>query len=116
MSGNPRNKNGARRRAIRKRHKAIGAPCWLCGKPIDYSLPAGHPMSFEVDEVVPVSLGGSPIEWENTRPAHRICNQRRGNKPVRINKAEEHEAVDTNNTLEQPLPRSRDWLGGIPST
>lgn len=76
-------------------------------------------MSFEVDEVVPVSLGGSPIEWENTRPAHRICNQRRGNKPVRINKDEDHEeqqeAVDTNNTLEQPLPRSRDWWGGIPS-
>nr|DAM59856.1 MAG TPA: HNH endonuclease [Caudoviricetes sp.] len=37
-------------------------------------------MSFEVDEVVPVSRGGSPIDRANVQPAHRICNQRRGNR------------------------------------
>lgn len=37
-------------------------------------------MSFEVDEIVPVSRGGSPIDRANVQPAHRICNQRRGNR------------------------------------
>lgn len=76
---NPRRSNGSRRDAIRRRWRSIGAPCALCGKPIDYSLPAGHPMSFEVDEIVPVSKGGDPLDFSNTQPAHRACNQRKGN-------------------------------------
>lgn len=44
----------------------------------DYSLPAGHPMSFEVDEIVPVSKGGDPLDFDNTQPTHRVCNQRKG--------------------------------------
>ena len=95
---NPRISNGAARRAIRARWKAIGDPCHLCGKPIDYSLgmivdertgkKRPHPMSFVVDEIIPVSRyreGGfeSPeqaaITWGNTQPAHYICNARKGN-------------------------------------
>ena len=86
MSGNPRRANGSRRDKIRDRWRAIGAPCGICGKPIDYSLGIvtvngkrrPHPMSFVVDEVVPVSKGGDPLDFENTRPAHWICNARRG--------------------------------------
>ena len=95
MSSNPRRANGSRRDKIRDRWKAIGAPCWICGKPIDYSLGMvtvngkrrPHPMSFVVDEVVPVSRyreGGfdsaaqAATTFENTRPAHWICNARRG--------------------------------------
>ena len=51
-----------------------------CAYLTDYDLPAGDPMSFEVDEIVPVSLGGSPIDPNNVQPAHRICNQRKGNR------------------------------------
>lgn len=40
-------------------------------------------MSFELDELVPVSKGGSPFDFENVAPAHRICNQKRGNKALR---------------------------------
>ena len=86
---NPRYANGTRRRAIRNRWKAIGDPCHICGHPIDYSLGMvedprtgklrPHPMSFVVDEIVPVSLGGDPLDFANTRPAHWICNARRGN-------------------------------------
>lgn len=79
---NPRTKNGAARRKVLRYWRAQGLPCHLCHMPIDYSLPAGDPMSFEVDELVPVSLGGSPYAIENTAPAHRICNEKRGNKPV----------------------------------
>lgn len=52
----------------------------MCGQPIDYSLPALDPWSYELDEIVPVSLGGSELDPDNVQPAHRICNQRKGNK------------------------------------
>ena len=85
--GNPRRANGSRRDAIRARWRSIGAPCSLCGRAIDYSLGMTvdengrrkpHPMSFVVDEIVPVSRGGDPLDFANTRPAHWICNARRG--------------------------------------
>lgn len=79
---NPRRANGHRRSELRRWLRSQGLPCHICGLPIDYSLPAGDPMSFEVDEIVPVSKGGSPLDRSNVAPAHRICNQRRGNKPA----------------------------------
>ncbi len=78
MSRNDR--NGHRRRILRARVKAMGLPCALCGQPIDYSLPALDPWSYELDEIVPVSLGGSELDPDNVQPAHRICNQRKGNR------------------------------------
>lgn len=87
-STNPRYLNSKARNQVRSRIKAMGLPCALCGKPIDYSLgfvddPATgkrrmHPMAFVVDEIVPVSRGGSPIDMENCQPAHWICNARKG--------------------------------------
>lgn len=85
---NPRNQNGSARRKVKQRWRALGLPCAICGKPIDYSLTTvvdtrtgkvrPHPMRFVVDEIVPVSRGGSPYSMDNTRPAHYICNARRG--------------------------------------
>lgn len=72
--------NGARRRKLRARVRAMGLPCAICGGAIDYSLPAGDPLSYELDEVVPYSLGGSAIDPANVQPAHRICNERKGNR------------------------------------
>lgn len=77
---NPRTANGNARRKLRARLRAEGRPCHLCCLPIDYSLPAGDPMSFEVDEIIPVSRGGDPLDYMNVGAAHRICNQRRGNR------------------------------------
>lgn len=77
---NPRNANGNARRKLRARLRAEGRPCHICGLPIDYSLPAGDPWSFEVDEMVPVSRGGDPLDYSNVDASHRICNQRRGNR------------------------------------
>lgn len=84
--GNPRRANGARRDSIRARWRSIGDPCHICHHPIDYTLGMvevngkrrPHPMSFVVDEIVPVSKGGDPLDFANTRPAHWICNARRG--------------------------------------
>ena len=84
---NPRRTNGAARDKVRARLRAEGRGCWICkafGRPdrIDYDLPAGHPGAFEVDELIPVSKGGSPLEYDNLAAAHRRCNQWRGNKSV----------------------------------
>lgn len=93
---NPRNANGHRRRQLVKRVKAEEDTCGICGGPVDKTLTylpgrhgprcAGnctgcvpHPMRAEVDEIVPVSLGGSPYERSNTRLTHRDCNRARGN-------------------------------------
>ena len=52
--------------------------CWLCGEWIDYSLPAFHDRSYELDHVVPKSKGGEDVR-ANVRASHRECNQDRGN-------------------------------------
>lgn len=87
MSSNPRYAKGSARVKLRNRLKAEGRGCWICrafGRPdaIDYSLPARHPRSFEVDELVPVSKGGSPTDYDNVDAAHRECNNWRGNRSV----------------------------------
>lgn len=94
--GNPRRANGSRRSRLRARVAARGEPCHLCGCPIDYELPAGHPMSYELDELLPVSRGGDPLDIGNVAPAHRLCNQRRGNRLL----GEQHPPR---------LPHSRAW-------
>lgn len=104
MATNPRCANGNARRKLRERIKALGLPCAICGQAIDPTLPAGHPMSFEVDEVVPVSRyaeGGYATPQEcaldpaNCRGVHRVCNERRGNR--------------TEARPADGLPKSRDW-------
>lgn len=94
---------------LRKRVASLGLPCSLCGRPIDYTLTTyvdpkdgkrkPHPMRYELDEIVPISKGGSHIDPENVQPTHRICNQRKGNKVVRREPPKEEQT-----------PTSRNWL------
>jgi len=96
---NPRRTNGNLRNKIRARVLREETHCWLCSKPVDTKLPHGLPESPEVDEVVPVSKGGSPYDRKNCRLAHRLCNQKRGNG-------------DRGWTYQEPPPRiktSRKW-------
>ena len=61
--------------------KANEAPCWLCGKAIDYTLPHEHPECFNVDHAIPVSVRPDLAEdVQNCRPSHRVCNERRGDQ------------------------------------
>ena len=92
-SANPRYRNWKAREHIRRKVKQrvlAGERCGICGKPIDLSLPQTWtdpkdgkvkraPWSFEVDEIVPVSCGGDPIDEGNVQPAHRACNAWKGN-------------------------------------
>lgn len=75
---NPRVANGHRRRKLRAQVLAEETHCYRCGQPVDTTLPAGFPESPEVDEIIPVSKGGSPYDRANTRLSHRLCNQRAG--------------------------------------
>ena len=110
MASNPRYANGARRREIRRWLMATQDVCAICGQPIDKSLTTyvdpkdgrakRHPMSFEVDEIVPVSKGGDPLDRRNVQAAHRICNQRRGNGD---------RAARPSRPAGAPLSRSREW-------
>jgi 5-methylcytosine-specific restriction endonuclease McrA len=68
---NPRRTNGHRRDKLRRRVLAEEPDCWLCGKPVDKTLHYLDPMAPEVDEIVPVSLGGDPYARANCRLAHR---------------------------------------------
>ena len=91
---NPRNRNGAARRKLAARLRAEGRGCWICrafGRPdrIDYDLPPGHPLSFEVDERKPVSRWREfgyasaqqcALDYSNVDATHRRCNQWKSNK------------------------------------
>lgn len=94
----PRKVHGYRRQKLRERVRAEGNPCHICGQPIDYSLPARHPMSYELDEVVPVSKGGSHLDYDNCKAAHRICNERKGAR-----------MKWTPKPSQKPSVTSRDW-------
>lgn len=94
MSSNCRYANGALRRKHRDRLRAMGAQCGICkGRlgPIHYDEPSDyqHPLSFVVDEIIPVSRWqqyGYPSEraaaedWSNLQAAHYICNSKKSNK------------------------------------
>lgn len=82
-AGSGRYQNGAARRKCKARHIAAEGPipiCPLCGKPIDLTLKTPHPLSCELDEIIPYSRGGSPTSYDNTQLTHRICNQRKSDK------------------------------------
>ena len=114
---NPRVHNGARRRKHAKRLKAARQQCWICKEfgrnaSIDYSLPYLHPMSFVIDELVPVSRyweGGydSPEQcaqdFNNLAAAHRSCNAWRSNKSVAEVRAIAR-AEREGGQVEDPLP------------
>lgn len=74
--------NSRRREAMKRRLMMLddGDICWLCLRPLDFSLPAKHPLSVEIDEEVPVGLGGDPLDIENCHLVHRACNLRKGCK------------------------------------
>jgi 5-methylcytosine-specific restriction endonuclease McrA len=49
-----------------------GRVCWLCG------LPGAN----TADHVIPRSRGGAVYDLNNLGPAHKPCNESRGNRPA----------------------------------
>jgi len=100
MAANPRQANGYRRRQLRRRILAVENVCAICHEPVDKTLgfmPGKHsvrcakpectgcvpdPRRAEIDEIVPVSLGGDPLLRSNTQLAHRECNRRKSARVI----------------------------------
>ena len=99
---NPRRTNSTRRNRVVARVKAEETDCWLCGEPVDKTLPPHLPDSPEVDEVLPVSKGGDPYDRANCRLAHRKCNRLRGNGDNPI--ARTPDTISTTRRWSDPLP------------
>lgn len=74
--GNSRKRDRLKRRLAMTEHE-----CWLClgaRGPLDLSLPPGLPLSVEIDEEVPFSKGGDPLDPRGTHLVHRVCNLQKG--------------------------------------
>lgn len=59
-------------------HESI---CCICLDLIDPALPPRHKLSFTIQHLVPLSLGGGDV-LENVAPAHYSCNSALGNRVV----------------------------------
>jgi len=121
---NPRRANGSKRDKVRARVLREESTCHLCGQWVDVRLPHGLPGSPEVDELTPVTYGGSPFNRTNCRLAHRYCNRLRWHRPVEPARAE----LMADATLQRRRPTRHDdahaddkprlvrlTQGGIPS-
>ena len=97
----PRRVDARAREQVEARVKAEEHLCHLCLTPVDKTLPAGFPASPEVDEIIPVRMGGDPLDRKNCRLAHKSCNSRRQFMSV----AEFHRRY----LVTEPLVTSRDW-------
>lgn len=59
-----------------------GVCCHICGIPIPHDLVnSNHPMFGTIDHVVPISKGGKDCA-ANRKPAHRLCNQWKGDLEI----------------------------------
>lgn len=72
-------------RRARERCLATGKPCYICGGPIDYSLPYRDPLTRKVNlwsasahHVQALVHGGDPYDIE---PAHLKCNRDIADRP-----------------------------------
>ena len=93
MAINPRWKTG-RRRKYQQRFRAMQAPCGICkGRlgAIHYDEPSDskHPLSFVIDEIIPISkwqqagynsASEAADDFNNLQAAHYICNQMKADK------------------------------------
>lgn len=91
-NSNPRSSQFRKR--MQARFMAMDAPCGICkGRlgPIHYDEPrdTAHPLSFVIDEIIPVSRWkdfGYPsreavaLDINNLQAAHRVCNASKGAK------------------------------------
>ena len=99
-------RNGPLRSQFEANKKIILATqtiCGICGKPVDKSLKAPHPLSATVDHIIPISRNGDPSALENLQLAHRCCNRAKSDKL--LTPTPHDRIVDRN----RDLPLTRDW-------
>lgn len=97
----PRRQHYGLRMDLRKKVFATQEVCGICGRPVDKTLPAGTPLSPELDEIVPIARGGSAYDIDNLQLVHRLCNQKKG--------ASMDGDIKDIHKIENPTPYSRNW-------
>lgn len=114
-AANMRRANGSARDKLRRRVLREEDVCHLCDQAVDKALSHGLPGSPEVDELVPVTYGGDPLDRANCSLAHRYCNRLRWHGPValarqRLAADPPRFALDGSLLMATPLPvTSRKW-------
>lgn len=106
MANRYHSSSSRRNRAVSK-CRARGDACAICWHGIDYALPALDPMSFEADDIVPVSKGGDGTDPLNLQATHRCCNLWRGNRPMSY-------VEDVMNGVVKPKTDPPIWRDGEP--
>ncbi len=96
-------RSGSRWKAVRKaafeRDRDANAPCWICGRPINYAAPSTDPDGWQPDHVLTVhDFPQYALDITNVKPSHARCNNQRG----QADKAERKRASE----LGEP---SEDW-------
>mgnify|MGYP002479923367 CR=1 FL=1 len=69
-------------RRLRKQVLMRESVCYLCGQPVDKSLPSSSPWSASVDHVVARARGGSNADISNLHLVHKVCNSKKGDMPL----------------------------------
>ena len=114
---NARSTNATRWKRLRGRVFAEEDVCHLCLRPVDKSLPHLDPGAPELDHIVPLSMGGDMFARENNRLAHRICNQRKGNRTTTTPTEQPTAAQGTEPYSPQwnavMFPVTRDWFAPV---
>jgi len=59
--------------------KAESSHCAKCGKPLYPDLKWPHRWSTSIDHIIPLHLGGEPLDPANVQATHLTCNVREGN-------------------------------------
>ena len=68
-----------KRQRIKRALMAIERVCWLCLLPLDFTITDNRdPRFVVVDEELPVSKGGDPLDVGGCHLVHRQCNARKG--------------------------------------
>lgn len=81
-TGIPRSINRQARNLARQRVLAQQLLCAICDRPIDDAIAWSDPMSAEVDEIIPVSRGGSATDLRNLEKVHCCCSQLKSDKSL----------------------------------
>lgn len=56
--------------------------CWICGRPVDKTLPGRHPLGPSADHVHPLGRGGPLLDPANLRLAHLRCNSSKKDRVI----------------------------------
>ena len=100
---NAHNANGHRRRQLVARVKARDTHCALCHEPLNPTAPNLDPRQTVVDEDIPRSRGGNPLDPANTNGMHRACNRWKSTMTL----AEAHAAIAAGARISQPITRAQ---------